>query len=72
MVPVQVDIDRASSSDSEGSMNDAAAVAEGRPLLMGQVAGAIEEILSAKQIIDDMMHSATETIQNNYRMLSKL
>jgi NAD(P)H-dependent flavin oxidoreductase YrpB (nitropropane dioxygenase family) len=53
-------------------MNDAAAVAEGRPLLMGQVAGAIEEILSAKQIIDDMMHSATETIQNNYRMLSKL
>merc|ERR1712093_302375 len=54
VVPVQKDIDDA----AEGKLSakvDANAVAEGRPLLMGQVAGAIDDIKPAKQIIDEMM-----------------
>ena len=49
---------------------DPQAVAEGRPLLMGQVAGAIDDIKPAKEIIDDMVKMAVETLRENYAMIS--
>jgi len=72
VVPVQKDIDDA----AEGKLSpkvDANAVAEGRPLLMGQVAGAIDDIKPAKQIIDEMMEGAIRVIrQNNALLKAKL
>ncbi len=49
---------------------DPQTVAEGRPLLMGQVAGAIEDIKPAKEIIDDMVRVAVQTLRENYAMIS--
>jgi len=42
------------------------------PLLSGQVAGAVTEILPAKQIVDQMVKMAVEMINRNASYLSKL
>ena len=42
------------------------------PLLSGQVAGAVTEILPAKQIVDQMVETAVEMIKRNASCLSKL
>jgi hypothetical protein len=49
---------------------DPQTVADGRPLLMGQVAGAIDDIKPAKQIVEEMVKQAVETLRENYAMIS--
>jgi NAD(P)H-dependent flavin oxidoreductase YrpB (nitropropane dioxygenase family) len=66
-VPVQQDIDAASAGELKNV--DAQTVAEGRPLLMGQVAGAIEDIKPAKQIIEEMMVGAVQILQKNHALI---
>ncbi len=68
IVPVQHDIDAASAGELKNV--DPQMVAEGRPLLMGQVAGAIEDIKPAKEIIDDMVRVAIQTLRDNYSMIT--
>lgn len=41
-----------------------------RPYLMGQVAGAINDIQPAKQIIDEMMSEAVQQIQRASSLIS--
>jgi len=43
-----------------------------RPLLMGQCAGVIDDILPAKQIIEEMMKLAIETVKEVRGKLAKL
>eukprot|EP00658_Telonema_sp_P-2_P062092 TRINITY_DN5074_c0_g1_i4.p1 TRINITY_DN5074_c0_g1~~TRINITY_DN5074_c0_g1_i4.p1 ORF type:complete len:249 (+),score=74.86 TRINITY_DN5074_c0_g1_i4:80-826(+) len=42
------------------------------PWLSGQVAGAIDEVLPCKQIVEDMIKEATQVIRQNASLLSKL
>lgn len=67
VVPVQADIDAAAQGELKNV--DPQRVADGRPLLMGQVAGAIDDIKPAKEIIDDMMKVAVQTLRENYSMV---
>jgi NAD(P)H-dependent flavin oxidoreductase YrpB (nitropropane dioxygenase family) len=69
VVPVQYDIDQAQAGDMKDI--DPQRVADGRPLLMGQVAGAIEDIKPAKEIVDDMVRVAIQMIRDNGAMVTK-
>jgi len=53
-------------------MPSATEIANMRPLLVGQCAGAIHDILPAKQIIDDMVRVAIETIHTVEGKLTKV
>ena len=69
IVPVQDDIEKAQSGELKNV--DPQRVAEGRPLLMGQVAGAIDDIKPAKEIIDEMVNGAVEVMRNNVALIIK-
>jgi hypothetical protein len=43
-----------------------------RPLLMGAVAGAIEDIKPAKEIVDEMVQGAIQALRLNSSKISKL
>lgn len=43
-----------------------------RPLLMGQVAANIKDVLPAKQIVEDMTRDAIRILRENNRMIAKL
>ena len=45
---------------------------EKMPLLMGQVAASVKEILPARQIIDDMVATAIATFRERTASISKL
>lgn len=47
-------------------------VANARPLLMGQAAGAIEDVKPAKEIIEEMMSQAIEIIRYNAKLIAKV
>lgn len=51
---------------------DPMAMVKAMPLLSGQVAGAVTEILPAKKIVDDMVTMAVDMIKLNASCLSKL
>ena len=51
---------------------DPMAMIKAMPLLSGQVAGAVKEILPAKEIVDDMVAMAVDVIKLNASCLSKL
>jgi len=65
VVPVQHDIAMAQQDKNVDSQS----FSEARPLLMGQVAGAIEDILPAKEIIDNMIKLAIETLKANHSLI---
>jgi len=65
IIPVEHDI--ASRQDV-----DPMAMIKAMPLLSGQVAGAVTEILPAKQIVEDMVAMAVDMIKFNASCLSKL
>jgi len=48
----------------EMSMPSPTEIANMRPLLMGQCAGAIHEVLPAKDIVEDMVRVAIQTIHS--------
>jgi NAD(P)H-dependent flavin oxidoreductase YrpB (nitropropane dioxygenase family) len=51
---------------------DSAFVAAQRPLLMGQVSGAIKEIKPAKEIVDEMVATAVASLRSAHGMISKM
>jgi NAD(P)H-dependent flavin oxidoreductase YrpB (nitropropane dioxygenase family) len=64
VIPIQHHIEQSEQKIKKGemAMPTPSEMVAMRPLLMGSCAGAIHEILSAKQIIDDMVKVAIETI----------
>jgi len=58
--------------DMKSGDMDAAEMIKARPLLMGQVAGAIHDVQPAKDIVDGMVSTATAIIALNASRLSKL
>ncbi|KAJ3211874.1 hypothetical protein HDU67_004199 [Dinochytrium kinnereticum] len=59
--------------DMEGKRSeDEDALFEAMPLLMGSVAGAITDVLPAKQIVDEMVAGAVAALKENERKISKL
>jgi len=77
VIPIQHLISEAEEKVKKGEMKmpSAAEMAAMRPLLMGQCAGAIHDVLSARQIIDDMIKVALQTIhtvEGNVIKISKL
>lgn len=61
IIPVNYDMERV--SKGEGGEMDAKFMIEARPLLTGQVAGVIDKILPAKQIVDEMVSGAIQQIR---------
>jgi NAD(P)H-dependent flavin oxidoreductase YrpB (nitropropane dioxygenase family) len=45
---------------------------EATPFLMGQVAGAIDQVLPAQQIVEDMMSGAIASLRANTQLISRL
>lgn len=68
VVPVQEDIEKAQAGELKNV--DPQAVAEGRPLLMGQVAGAIDDIKPAKEIVEGMINHAVEVMRKNNNLIT--
>ena len=64
---IPVEHDMASREDVDPMMLIKAA-----PHLSGQVAGAVTEILPAKQIVDQMVETAVQMIKRNASCLSRL
>ena len=69
IIPVEHDI---ATRSEEAEDIDPMMLIKAMPLLSGQVAGAVKEILPAKQIVDQMVETAVETIKRNASCLSKL
>jgi len=74
VVPIQDEIAKGEERVKSGQMKmpSPAELIERRPWLMGAVAGAITEVLPAKQIIEEMIRDAILTIEGNQRKLAKL
>jgi NAD(P)H-dependent flavin oxidoreductase YrpB (nitropropane dioxygenase family) len=74
IVPIQHELATAEEKVKKGEMKmpTTAELAERRPWLMGAVAGAINDILPAKQIVDEMVRDAVLTIERVHGKLAKL
>lgn len=46
-------------------------VVDTQPLFMGQVVGLVDEVKSAKEIVEEMVHDAIETMEKNYKFISR-
>ncbi|KAJ1568886.1 hypothetical protein HK405_012584 [Cladochytrium tenue] len=68
-VPVMADIDRL---EKEENADPAELYVKLFPMLMGQVAGAIDEILPAKVIVENMAREAVECLRENQRKIARL
>jgi NAD(P)H-dependent flavin oxidoreductase YrpB (nitropropane dioxygenase family) len=66
VIPVYHDMER---MQKEGNVDETMMI-EARPLLMGQVAGVIDNILPAKQIIDEMVSDAVKQIKQMNGLIS--
>lgn len=66
VIPIQHHIDESEKKIKKGEMKmpTPSEMVAMRPLLMGQCAGAIDDILPAKQIVDDMVRVAIQTIHS--------
>jgi len=67
IIPVLHDLEERSSKGQEVSPQDMLAA---RPLLMGQAAGAIKDVKSAEQIINDMIREATAALRGSTGLIS--
>ncbi|KAI9326283.1 2-nitropropane dioxygenase [Zopfochytrium polystomum] len=67
-VPFTVDVEALEKTDGD----TAEFAAKAYPLLMGQVAGAIDEVLPAKVIVENMAREAVEVLRENERKTAKL
>jgi len=74
VVPIQNEIETVEKRIKSGEMQmlSASQMMERRPWLMGQCAGAISDIKPAKQIIDEMVREAIETLQGVSHKIAKL
>jgi len=74
IIPIQKYIKDSEEKIKKGEMKmpSPTEMAQMRPLLMGACAGAIHDVLPAKQIIEDMMKVAIETIKESRAKLAKL
>jgi len=74
VIPIQHEIEQGEEKVKKGQMKmpSPAELIERRPWLMGSVAGAISEVLPAKQIIDEMVRGAIATIESAHSKLAKL
>mmetsp|Transcript_33808 Transcript_33808/g.49687 ORF Transcript_33808/g.49687 Transcript_33808/m.49687 type:complete len:357 (-) Transcript_33808:151-1221(-) len=69
VIPIQHDIERMTKEGKEISFEDQLAK---MPLLMGQVAASVTEILPAKQIIDNMVAEAISTFRQRTAQISRI
>eukprot|EP00750_Incisomonas_marina_P032128 INCI8897.1.p1 GENE.INCI8897.1~~INCI8897.1.p1 ORF type:complete len:357 (-),score=55.90 INCI8897.1:300-1370(-) len=69
IIPIEHDIKRMSEEGQEITFEEQMAK---MPLLMGQVAASVKEILPAKQIIDDMVKMAIEVFRERSAQISRL
>mmetsp|Transcript_21073 Transcript_21073/g.41332 ORF Transcript_21073/g.41332 Transcript_21073/m.41332 type:complete len:357 (+) Transcript_21073:115-1185(+) len=69
VLPAQKDIEDKEKAGKEVTFEDRMNMT---PLLMGKNAGAIKDILSAKEIVDEMVSTAVQITQNNAKLVSKL
>ena len=74
VIPVQDDVKKAQESEVEIDSDEVERMMlEARPLLMGAVAGAIEDIKPAKDIVEEMVRDAINVFKfNASRISSKL
>jgi NAD(P)H-dependent flavin oxidoreductase YrpB (nitropropane dioxygenase family) len=72
VLPYQHDIDEAVKSKEGITAERMKEAMEWRPMLTGQVAGAIHEIKPAAEIINDMVRGAVEAIRRSNSRLAKL
>jgi len=68
-IPVNYDIEKYSKEAESGNSNIDASVF--RPYLMGQAAGAIEDVKPAAQIITEMVTQAVSIISSNSKKIVK-
>jgi hypothetical protein len=45
-------------------------VVDTQPLFMGQVVGLVDEVKSAKEIVDEMVYDAIKTMERNHNFIS--
>jgi hypothetical protein len=45
-------------------------VVDTQPLFMGQAVGLVDDVKSAKEIVEEMVHDAIETMEKNYKFIS--
>merc|ERR1711916_131077 len=69
VLPVQHDLDEKKKAGTEFSFKDQLNIT---PLLMGAVAGTIEDEPTAKEIMDEMMTSAIAILKKNAQLVAKL
>lgn len=69
ILPVQHDVEQRAKAGEEFDMKMRMRVT---PLLMGQVAGAINDVPSAKDIVDEMTTTAISIIKSNQNFVAKL
>eukprot|EP01126_Amoeba_proteus_P062621 TRINITY_DN8541_c0_g1_i1.p1 TRINITY_DN8541_c0_g1~~TRINITY_DN8541_c0_g1_i1.p1 ORF type:complete len:374 (-),score=69.50 TRINITY_DN8541_c0_g1_i1:118-1128(-) len=72
VLPYQHDINEAQKDPSSMTREKMTKAMEWRPLLMGQVVGAIDDIKPAAVIIEEMMQEAVETIRRMNGLVAKL
>ncbi|KAJ1564535.1 hypothetical protein HK405_014621 [Cladochytrium tenue] len=68
-VPVTADIEKL---ENDENADPAELAIKAFPMLMGQVAGAIDEILPAKVIVENMAREAVECLRENQRKIARL
>jgi len=69
VLPVQYDLDQKKKSGTEFSLKDQLNIT---PLLMGKAAAAVEDEKPAKEIIDEMVATASKILAQNAKLVSSL
>ncbi|TPX72165.1 nitronate monooxygenase [Spizellomyces sp. 'palustris'] len=67
IIPAQHDVEERSKRGGDDA--DASLLIKYRPLLMGQVAGAIEDVKSAKEIVDEMISGAIQALKGSNALI---